>query len=349
MKAIAYDREAVVLAMTRIVSRTLDMDMTWDWPCAVAFYGIAEAYRVTGNADYMEAMRSRVDELAKLGLPKLSVNSCAMGHCLLALYEATGSDAYQQIARQMAEYLRTQVPRFGEGVLQHTVGADASFPGQAWADTLFMAALFMLRAGVLWQDDSLINDALNQYVWHIRYLQDQGTGLWYHGYDSVSGGNMSAVYWGRANAWAAYTMAKAGKVLPECYLYPQYMDLAGSLNEQLSALKKYQTDNGLWRTIVNDAESYEEVSATCGIAAAMTLKHNPLHIRYIDKALAGVLGNIQPNGRVCNVSGGTAVMRDAQGYRGITRAWPQGWGQGLALAFLAAVLESDSLNTDGAL
>ena len=80
---------------------------------------------------------------------------------------------------------------------------------------------------------------------------------------------MSGIYWGRANAWAAFTMSQVGGVLPECYLYPKYMDVAGSLNEQLAALKTVQTENGLWRTVLDDPESYEEISASAGIAAAM--------------------------------------------------------------------------------
>jgi unsaturated rhamnogalacturonyl hydrolase len=50
------------------------------------------------------------------------------------------------------------------------------------------------------------------------------------------------------------------------------------------------------------------------------------------------LRNISPEGRLLNVSGGTAVMRDREGYRRISRQWTQGWGQGLALAFLTGLL-----------
>lgn len=32
-------------------------------------------------------------------------------------------------------------------------------------------------------------------------------------------------------------------------------------------------------------------------------------------------------------------MNDLAGYLGIDRKWAQGWGQGLALAFLCAVIE----------
>ena len=34
-----------------------------------------------------------------------------------------------------------------------------------------MAAFFLLRMGVLLKDEALIDDALNQYYWHIKYLQ----------------------------------------------------------------------------------------------------------------------------------------------------------------------------------
>ena len=120
---------------------------------------------------------------------------------------------------------------------------------------------------------------------------------------------MSGIFWGRANAWAAYTMSQVGLRLPECYLYPKFLDVVGSLNDQLAALKLLQTENGLWRTIVDDPESYEEISA----------------------------------------SAGTAVMKDREGYRGISRDWIQGWGQGLALAFLSGVLNYDKMRSDGAL
>ena len=144
-------------------------------------------------------------------------------------------------------------------------------------------------------------------------------------------------------------MSQVGLRQPESYLYPKYLDVVGSLNDQLAALKLYQTEDGLWRTIIDDPESYEEISASAGIAAAMIAKGNPLHIKYINKSIPGLLANVSPDGRVMNVSGGTAVMKDREGYRGISRDWIQGWGQGLALAFFAGVLNYDNIRSDGAL
>lgn len=349
MAGLIYDKQQIEKTIDAIVDRTMRMDMTWDWPCGVAYYGICEAYEVTKNERYLQLVKDRVDEYIELGLPTWTVNTCSMGHCLITLYQHTGDEKYLNIAKSKVDYLEKEALRFGDHVLQHTVSANNDFPEQAWADTLFMAAFFLLRMGVLLNDQTLIDDALNQYYWHIKYLQDPATGLYYHGYNNITGDHMSGMFWGRANAWAAYTMSQVGLRLPECYLYPKYLDVVGSLNDQLAALKLHQTEDGLWRTIIDDPESYEEISASAGIAAAMIAKGNPLHIKYINKSIPGLLANVSPDGRVMNVSGGTAVMKDRVGYRGISRDWIQGWGQGLALAFFAGVLNYDNIRSDGAL
>lgn len=349
MLKLEFDQKEIENVIDRIVDKTMKMDLTWDWPCGVAYYGISVAYETTKNQKYLELLKNRIDEYMELGLPHWTVNTCAMGHCLITLYKATGEQKYWDVVMSKIDYLRKEALRFGDHVLQHTVSVNNDFPEQCWADTLFMAAFFMLRVGVENKDQDLIEDALNQYYWHIHYLQDKETSLYYHGYNNIEKSHMSGFYWGRANAWAAYTMSMVGGILPECYLYPKFMDIAGSLNEQLSAIKLLQTDNGLWRTILDDEESYEEISASAGIAAAMVVRGNPLHSKYINKSIRGMLANISKDGRVLNVSGGTAVMKDREGYRNISRDWTQGWGQGLALAFFSALLTANDAEKDGAL
>ncbi|WP_310604204.1 glycoside hydrolase family 88 protein [Anaerosporobacter sp.] len=339
MVGLKFDKEEIELLIDKMVERTMRMDMPWEWPCGVAYYGISRAYEVTKNEEYLQVMKKRIDEYIELGLPAWTVNTCAMGHCLITLYEATNEQKYWDIALSKVKYLRTEALRFGDSVLQHTVSIKNDFPEQAWADTLFMAAFFLLRMGVKLKDEEIIEDALNQYYYHIKYLQNQETGLWYHGYNNIEKSHMSGFHWGRANAWAAYTMSQVGRILPECYLYPKYMEIVGSLDEQLSNIKLLQTENGLWRTILDDETSYEEVSAAAGIAAAMVTIGNPLHTKYVNKSIQGVKENISESGKVLNVSAGTAVMKDSEGYKTITRNWIQGWGQGLALAFLAGVIE----------
>ena len=201
MLRLEYDRQEILDVIDRIVKRTMKMDLTWDWPCGVAYFGIADAYEKTGNEEYLQLLRDRVDELIDLGLPGVwTVNACAMGHCLITLYRATGEQRYWDIVMSKVRYIREDALRFGDRVLQHTVSAGNDFPEQCWADTLFMAAFFLLRVGVELADEELIEDALHQYYWHIKYLQDPETGLFYHGYNNITGDHMSGFYWGRANA-----------------------------------------------------------------------------------------------------------------------------------------------------
>jgi unsaturated rhamnogalacturonyl hydrolase len=335
----AIDKEKVNNHIDQMVRKTMVMDLTWDWPCGVGYYGVSKAIEVMESEEYLALLRNRVDEHMKYELPVWTVNTCAMGHSLLTLYELTGEEKYMDLVLSKIDYLKNHALRFGDHVLQHTVSAKNDFPEQAWADTLFMAAFLMLRVGVKHEDKTLIDDALNQYYWHIKYLQNPEKGLWYHGYNNIQQNHMSGFFWARANAWAAYTMCQVNKVLPEPYLYPQFMDIDCALRDQLSGLKTLQTESGLWRTVLDDEESYEELSACCGIAAAMNIEGNSLHTPYAQKAYEGILPNISLDGRLLNVSGGTAVMRDLEGYRKISRQWTQGWGQGLGLAYLVSLIE----------
>ena len=204
MAGIVFDKAQVMAAVDAIAEQTMRMDMMWDWPCGVAYYGMCEVSRVTGDDKYIKMVKDRVDEYIGLGLPIWTVNTCSMGHCLLSLYERYGEEKYKEIALSKLDYLCNKAERFGDSVLQHTVSAKNDFPEQCWADTLMMGAYFMLRAGVMFGDAKLVDDALNQYYWHIEYLQDKSTGLWYHGYNNINKDHMSGFYWGRANSWAAY-------------------------------------------------------------------------------------------------------------------------------------------------
>lgn len=334
---LGYDERNIGELIDKVVRRTMNIDFTWDWPCGVALYGIAKAWEATENQEYLDFLVRWVDEYLEIGLPPFTVNAVSMGHTMLTLYEATDNPKYLDIAVAKAEYLRNQALRFGEGVLQHTVSPQNDFPEQAWADTLFMAAYFLLRLGMKLENREYVSDALNQYYWHEEFLQDDATNLYYHGWNNLQKNHMSGIFWARGNAWAAYTMAEALKLIN--YLYPMFMRIEGSLRDQLSALVRLQSEQGLWHTVLTDETSYLELSASAGIAAALAINGLPLHRKSIRKALDGISANIAADGSVRNVSAGTAVMNDVAGYKEVPRKRVQGWGQGLTLAFLTALLK----------
>ncbi|MDQ0253196.1 unsaturated rhamnogalacturonyl hydrolase [Evansella vedderi] len=341
MKPLEYNEEQIVEVIDKIVNRTFEMDHTWDWPAGVAFYGVGAAYRATKNERYLTLLKEWIDEYIEYGLPPMSVNIVSMGHTLLTLYQDTGEEKYLELAKEKADYLINDAPRFAEGVLQHTVGGGVSvFPEQAWIDTLFMAGYFLIRMGDELDNDEYTNDGLRQFHGHEKYLQDKVTNLYYHGWDNLAGNNMSGIFWARGNAWAAYTMAAVLRKID--VQEPSFMEIHGSLRDQLSALIRLQSENGLWHTVLTDPSTYEETSGSAGIAAALVLNgaNTPRSHKAVQMALDGLLKKVDERGTVLDVSTGTAVMNTVDGYINTSKKRIEGWGQGLALAFFSHVLTS---------
>ena len=103
MANLIFDKVQIEATIDKIVDRTMRMDMTWDWPCGVAYYGICEAYEVTKNERYLQLVKDRVDEYIELGLPRWTVNTCSMGHCLITLYQHTGDEKYLNFSKSFID------------------------------------------------------------------------------------------------------------------------------------------------------------------------------------------------------------------------------------------------------
>ena len=132
MPKLKLNEQTVKDAIDRVTDCVFRMDFTWDWAAGVAFYGVSKAHEATGEARYLESLIRWTDEQLEEGLPRLTVNAVSIGHTLIHLYKETQQEKYLNAAVHMAEYLRTEAPRFAGGIFQHTVSQNYSFPEQAW-------------------------------------------------------------------------------------------------------------------------------------------------------------------------------------------------------------------------
>ena len=117
-----------------------DMDI-WDWSQGVALYGIWKYYRLTGERRYLEYLTQWFD--TKLNRPIVhNINTMAPLLTLCFLYEETGREEYRDYCESCAEWLLDGLPKTEMGGFQH-VTIDSDNNQQLWADTVFMAVLFM--------------------------------------------------------------------------------------------------------------------------------------------------------------------------------------------------------------
>lgn len=312
----------------------------WEWPQGVGLYGLARLWMQTGEPALQAMLEDWFEGHRQRGLPKLNVNTTAPMLALSLLWAQSRDPRWQPLLQDWAERVISDAPRTAEGGFQHDV-SDKINDGELWDDTLFMVALFLASYGQASGQRALIDEAQHQFLLHARYLCDTETGLWFHGWSFARRDNFARARWARGNAWITAGLAD----LPDlCTLDPatgRFLD--GVLNAQIDALLSLQTDDGAWRTLLDDPTSYKETSATAGIAyglmkAARTGRAGPEAAQAGRRGLAYVMGQIGADGVVGGVSYGTRMGHDLQFYRDIP-VQPTGYGQSLAILCLTEALQ----------
>lgn len=327
----------------RIVERTIgEKDEEWgmdidrfDWVPGVGLYGFYRAYQATKDTRILDFLKSWTKRHIKEAYDMQTVNSTAPLTTVLKIYQETGCESYLRICEDIGDRLIRTAPRTPEGGLEHTVTEDVpEFKGQIWADTMFMAGIFFAQLYAITGKESYKEEAVLQLKVHHKRLKDRETGLFYHGYHYGRGDWMSGALWARANAWIVISTFEILELLGE--EFPEKAWILQSVREQAEALKGCQRENGMFGTLLDDPESYDEASATAGIAygllrgVSLGYLSEEAYAPVIRKAVLAVQGCVNQRGEVEQVSRGTPVLPDKEAYKKI-RIAPTLYGQGLAL------------------
>lgn len=301
----------------------------WNWPQGVGLYGIYKNYKITGNTRVLEIVQNWFTERLAEGTPPKNVNTMAPLLTLAYLYEDTKDSRYLPYLEQWAEWVMKEMPRTKENGLQHaTYGPENK--NQLWDDTLMMTVLPLAKIGRLLNKSEYLQEAKLQFLIHIKYLMDKKTGLWYHGWTFEGNHNYAKAYWARGNCWLTIAIPEIIEILdlPKDDFFRIY--LIQTLEAQIQALAILQDNSGLWHTLLDDHTSYVESSATAGFAYGIL---KAVHKGYIDKkyakianrAIEGLLNQIDEKGEVQNVSVGTGMGDNLEFYKNIDRtAMPYG-------------------------
>ena len=212
--------------------------------------------------------------------------------------------------------------------------------GEFWGKLMLSA----VRTCIVKKDEKLKEEVEYQFLLHVRYLFDTSTGLWYHGWTFNGNHNFAGAFWGRGNCWVTMAIPEFLSMI-DCS-NATAKELQEALCKQVESLVKYQAENGMWHTLIDDPTSYVEASATCGFAYGIlkAVKEGLVDASYKEvalKAVAPILECIAEDGVVHQVSYGTPMGRiDKDFYKNIELK-PMPYGQALAMLFLAEYLNQE--------
>ena len=322
----------------------------WDWPQGVGLYGLYKIMMVEKKDEYREFLCCWFKSNMAEGLPSRNINTTTPLLTLVQLNEICPDPEFESLCLSWADWLMRCLPRTEEGGFQHVTSANGDRLGvrlnenEMWIDTLFMTVLFLNRMGQKYNRQDWISESIHQVLLHIKYLYDKKTGLFYHGWTFNTRDNFGGVFWCRGNSWFT-----AG-ILEYLEMFKGSLDagvrefIVNTYKSQVRTLKKLQSQSGLWHTVLDDPASYEEVSGSAAITAGILkgIKLGILDDSYLDcawKGVRAVMNNIDEEGTVLNVSGGTGMGADREHYKKILIA-PMAYGQSLTILALIQALDN---------
>lgn len=323
----------------------------WDWPQGIGLYGLCKLQAYEHSSRYQEFLENWFARNLKIGLPSKNINTTAPYLAMLDLGIKTGNQEYLDRCLEQAVWLMESLPKTEENGFQHLTSAIGNrdgvdlHEGQLWADTLFMAVLFLNRVGQYFHRPEFVEESIHQFLLHIKYLYDKKDGLFYHGWTFLERNNFGGIFWCRGNSWFTYGVADYIDSFDQIPLDAGVRRfLIDTYKAQVGALAGLQAENGLWHTVLKDPDSYCEVSGSAAIAAGIL---KGIRMGILDdsfratagKAVAGICQNIGTDGTVLNVSAGTGMGDNADHYKNILIR-PMAYGQSLTILALAEALET---------
>lgn len=321
----------------------------WDWPQGVGLYGLSMLQEQTGQS-FLDFFENWFQSNIKKGLPSRNINTTAPYLTLLQIMNhLPEKESYEAMCIKQAEWLMNELPKTKDNGFQHVTSGIGDRngvilnEGQLWADTLFMAVLFLQQMGSRYNRKEWKDEALHQVLVHIKYLYDKNSGLLYHGYSFLRNDNFGGIFWCRGNSWFTLGITLYLEQAEDLEQGTRQF-LLDTFKTHAEALKRFQADSGLFHTILDDPTSYEEASGTAAITAGLIrgIRLGLLDETFIPcvrKAVTGLCGCVDTDGTVLKVSAGTAMGMDAEHYKHIGIR-PMAYGQALTLIAFAEALKS---------
>ena len=230
-------------------------------------------------------------------LPHVDHN--VMGIVPFQIYMQTGDDRYLKLGLS-----------FPDSQWENPLEDGLTSQTRWWIDDMYMVGMLQIQAYRATRDIKYADRAALQLTAYIKKLQ-QPNGLFFHGPEFH-------YHWGRGNGWVAASMAEVLKSLPADH--PRRSELMAGYGKMMAALLKFQSDNGMWRQLIDYTYAWAESSCTAMFAYAMTAGVNQgwldeaLYRPAVEKAWKALCAHVDRKGNVREICVGTGQTDDIEFY-----------------------------------
>lgn len=227
------------------------------YPENCAWYGALTFAKESKNKALAQRLQKRFEPLfneeAKLIPIPDHVDYCVFGSVPLELYLQTKEKRYLDMGIAIAD--KQWGPPEGPRVIAEShdfYKQGYTWQTRLWIDDMFMITALQAQAYRATNDQKYIDRAAKEMVFYLDQLQ-RPNGLFYHAPDVP-------FYWGRGNGWMAVGMAELLRSLPKNN--PHYEKIMKGYKNMMASLLQYQTEEGMWRQLIDVPESWAETSGT---------------------------------------------------------------------------------------
>jgi len=265
------------------------------YPEVCAWYGSLTVAQLIGDTDLRDRLVRKFDPLltpegAKNISPQAHVDYRVFGAVPLEIYLQTKDPKFLELGRSFAD-------KQWETTTPDGITTEARY----WIDDMYMITAVQVQAHRATGDARYLDRAALAMVAYLDKLQ-QPNGLFFHAPDSPYN-------WGRGNGWMAAGTAELLRALPK--EHPRRGRILEGYRRMMASLLRYQGEDGLWRQLVDNPESWPETSSTGMFTFAMVtgVKNGWLDAkaygRAARRAWLGLVQHIDDKGNVGNVCAGT--------------------------------------------
>jgi len=328
-----------------VTTRTMRLPFRlWGFGEAIALEGLLAASECLCDREPHGFVEALIRATLASGIGSHPEDHLVPGMSILSLYRQTGDDDFLGGARNLAAFYNS-LPENPYGAKLYRSG-QPGWKNQIWVDQMNVGAPFLAALFALTGEEIYLRAATRELLAHARLLQDETSGLMWHGYESACGRN--GELWARGNGWAAMGMSQTLAWIPGPD--PARTEIVERLTLLLRRLARLQDASGLWHTVVDDSTTPLETTLAAMIAYAIPAAQcRGLEVSEFEPmasaACAAVLQHISQDGALQLVSDATPI-----GTRRMYATRPFGvfpWGQGPLLLLLSMKEGGQNENIQG--